>query len=269
MMLLALLSPAFALVAREPCMGFYAAESIPGPGATDVPVDVIPTFIFYDQGCATTMAVDLELYRYDDTDANLIGSSSETLVGSGPLVLSLDLLEAIGPLEPLTNYVVRTVPVDGVMDATAIGFTTGEGTLAGLSGEPQLRMVNADANKDEGVWTLSGEVLVDPASDPDGLSILTIPHPDEDRLLAASVITGSGLFTEFISFTVEDVPDELCLQVEQFDGAQRSSGLSESDCLEVDKHRSLRGGCSTSAAAAGLGPTLLAMLLAALGRRSR
>lgn len=268
-MLLALLSPAFALVAREPCMGFYAAESIPGPGAIDVPVDVVPTFIFFDQGCATTMAVDLELYRYDDSDATLVGSSSETLVGPGPIVLSLDLLDAIGPLEPLTNYVVRTVPVDSVMDASAIGFTTGEDRLVGLSDEPQLRMVSADANKVDGVWTLSGEVLVDPAADPDGLSIFTIPHPDEDRLLAAGVVTGGGLFTEFISFTVEDVPDELCLQVEQFDGAQRSAGLSDADCLEVDKHRSLRGGCSTGAAAAGLGPTLLAMLLAALGRRSR
>ena len=264
MLLFAMLSPAFALVAREPCMGYFVTDSVPRPGALDVPIDVVPTVIFADNGCGATSNFNLELYRLDGSESTLLGMTSVQASGGGVSLGSYDLLATA--LEPLTDYMLRVAPVDGVAEVSEIGFTTGEATRAGLSEVPELTITDSGAYKSERIWSLRAMVLIEPAEDPDLLSIVTVPHPDEDRLLAASVVDSTESIEALVAFVPEDLPKELCLQVEQLDGAQRSSGLSDPACERVDKHRSLRGNCSTSGGAAGLFPALLALLLA---RRTR
>lgn len=210
--------------------------------------------------------MDVEFYRYDGDQGTLLGTTHVELVGSGPHLVAVDLAASGGPLQPLTNYMMRVVQAEGVSDVSAIGFTTGEATLVGLDEVPDLAVVSADANKSGGVWWLSGDVLVDPAADPDGLSIV-LGKDTDGAALFADVVTADTLFTDFFNFTVEDVPKEFCVVVEQFDGAQRSTGDSEPDCLEVDKHRSLRGNCAVVPARASGLAALVALLLGLRRRR--
>lgn len=262
MLAFALILPALADAALAPCMGYFAYDSLPRPGAVSVPVDVVPAVLFDDGGCPEPTRFQLSLFRLDDAGETLAGSEETLLAGTGPLLVGFDGWDTLEGLEPDQSYILRVTPLDGSGELSEIAFSTGSATLVGYEGAPGVAIDSATASKSSGSWWLSAGLTVAPVSDPYDLSIVVVPHPDTpDQLLDAQVVSSDEIFS-FPGWQADAAPDEICLTARQLDGALRVVGESEPACMEPEVLRNVgpSGRCDTGAAGLGLLPTLLGAL---------
>lgn len=230
------------------CQQVSVVATTPRPGQTDVPPDV--TLAFAVEGdCFVPEGFSYILFTGTD---DVVESWDMDWADQGA-----DGIFRITPtLEPDTEYDVTITPTDGSIEQVIMGFTTGSGTVSGLTGAPVVSITSAVLDS----WTdeLTVTYVVTPATDPQLLSLLAIEA------------TGAARFTHVLSpFGVQDrretvtgEPGELCITAREYDGA---GVVAEGNtaCIEVE----VTGcGCGTpSAPAAGL--ALLGAL--ALARRSR
>lgn len=268
MLTLALVLPALADAALAPCMGYFAYDSVPRPAAVNVPVDVVPTVLFGDGGCPQSTVFNLELYRLDGAGETLIGAQSSRLAGTGPLLVGFDAWDAASALEENASYILRVGPQDGGGELSEIAFSTGSAVLSGYEGAPSGVLDAAEASRSSGAWWVSASLFVETVADPDGLSILVVPHPDApDQLLDAQVIGAETEIFSAVGWIADRAPDEVCLTARQLDGALRVVGESEASCLAPEIHRNIGASGRCDSGGAGLG--LLPALLGALATRRR
>lgn len=225
-------SLAFADAAAEmdmaPCMEAYVSATVPAAGATDVPVDVAPALIWADD-CSMGGSFQLRLELDGELVAeHRVDAASGSRSGVGRMPLEQELL-------PNSEY--RLVIQDSWQE-TELLFTTGEGLVQGAA-PPVVDSFSVEAWENGDGFSLSGSLSATQGADPDELSLLIL-RSLEGEVLAASDQTSSWLwFNEFS----QDVPEELCVELVQQDGAG-----TESDPVVSCAVPSIESGmgCSTS-----------------------
>ncbi len=242
------------------CDPIVVGDTRPALGQTGVPIDARLVALF-DGSCGASEAYWVELLA---SDGEVLISERQTL--SDRAATSLLTLTPEAGLQANTDYVLRVTPSDG-WEMSEVGFTTGEGLVAGLGdGVPALSVEEAWSQRSGGQWRVSGTVRVIAAPDPDGLSLIRV-RPGSDYLAelgdfaevaapdAAGVVEVSDVQTR------RRRPEELCLEVVQIDGRGVETEPVEA-CAPVE-----RRGCSAVPAAPGLVAAALALL--GLRRRAR
>jgi hypothetical protein len=252
-----LLAPlAFADVAVDtaagaPCGGAYPTDSLPRPGATDVPVDAQPVVLFAFDACGND-AWTVSLMKGDVRVAHV-----EENVRDGLAELPLD-----APLEPDTAYalVLRDTLA---ADQHVIGFTTGAAS-GGPPGEPPAFASFSAA------WYADAETMSVAAGVEPGLpeALVQVVDADSAQVMQAQIARG-GLYEAGYDVLIASPPAETCAFLRQRDvrGGFLESAVA---CAEVDvveaEHE--HGICGTPGAAAGLVPAALAMLAGLRRRRA-
>lgn len=150
-----LLGPAHAAPAQdvEECYP-RVTESIPYPGATDVPVDIQPTVAIVHTECGPA-----------EWTLELAEQGSGTVVSTAAVAPTLGIaqLALSASLGPDTAYVLRVVDESGGVGPVEIGFTTGSATADATPWAPAITGVSA------GWYEPSGPLVVGlTASQPDG-----------------------------------------------------------------------------------------------------
>ncbi len=224
-----LISPAHAI---SGCDDSSPVASLPASGATDVPLDVKPLFVFWVSDCQDN-GWTATLSREDD-------GSTISLIDAH---ISADVIElpVVGPLSPNTAYVL-TVASDGSSNTSTVTFTTGEslaephagvpaisGALAGWSEQFDMILANAVIAPVEGT-----ESLIQVAEDDEGH--ITFPITE--------VSTMEAPFAYSWATPLAERPAEWCLSVRQRDIA---GDWTEGDdwCAEIARPH-IFGGCSAS-----------------------
>jgi hypothetical protein len=252
-MFLYFVATAHALTLRITCeAGLQVTGMVPVPGAEDVPFDSRPAVTFGD-GCGQQGA----------WSGSLVGTSDGAEVGVAfvrTIALSqTHLLELFpdAPLEAGTAYTFTAAPELG--EALSFGFTTGTRTVVGLTGAPTLTVESARFTPERGGWPSALEVTiqVDPATDPDALSVLQVQDADGELAINAFVAPASGAGARTLTWTDVDDPGEVCLQVRQIDGAGVATDWSAPACREVPPCGCSAGGRATGGLALLLAPLVL------------
>ncbi len=261
-MLLLLLGSASAFALQEiSCNGLDIVDTVPSNGATDVPVDVRVAVVFGEGGCVPALGTEVTLADADGTAIPVaLGPGSDDPDGTWLIELVTD--EAF---VPETSYVVTmTPPFSG--EVSQMGFTTGTGTVVGLTGTPSLRVEETRwESESERSWggLVSLDLAIEPAEDPDGLSVVQVKDADrDDHGVQSFRVPASGAKHVTVSWIDGRRPDEVCPQVRQIDGKGVATEWSEPACADVP-------GCSTASGPPALGLALLGMLTAAARRRAR
>ncbi|MDP2313883.1 MAG: hypothetical protein Q8P41_13330 [Pseudomonadota bacterium] len=210
---------------------FVVADAVPGPGAAEVPFDARPAITFVDGTCSGGLEWAVGVARTAD-EADVPVTSESALADTHLLELFPE-----EPFEPDTAYTITLTPLDSG-ELVELGFTTGTGEVAGLTGAPQLTPGSATFDKRAGTltftWTAKG------AADPDGLSILQVRDANVHRSIHSFVVPGTGSMGQAVEWEDSIKPDEVCAQVRQIDGTGAATEWSEPVCTD------LVGGCSTT-----------------------
>ncbi|MES2644921.1 MAG: hypothetical protein V4850_35875 [Myxococcota bacterium] len=246
-------------LAKIDCSGGSVTDTVPAPGATGVPIDIRLAALVIDAGCLTGVDWAFTLTRADSGALVAEATAAESeLVATG-------LGELFPPvLDPLTAYVF-TVEQDFLV--AEVGFTTGEGLVAGVDGVPILTDVAAQWQREDETVRVRGGTSVTwnatPAADPDGLSILQIPDDATERDHATHLAeTGSG----WMFWAGDSRPAQVCPKVRQIDGKGVATAFSAPVCVDVEDVTP--AGCqSTPAPLTGLG--MLGALVSVLLRNRR
>ncbi|MBK9648373.1 MAG: Ig-like domain-containing protein [Deltaproteobacteria bacterium] len=158
------------------CDPIVVGDTRPALGQTGVPIDARLVALF-DGSCGASEAYWVELLA---SDGEVLISERQTL--SDRAATSLLTLTPEAGLQANTDYVLRVTPSDG-WEMSEVGFTTGEGLVAGLGdGVPALSVEEAWSQRSGGQWRVSGTVRVIAAPDPDGLSLIRWVRPGSDYL---------------------------------------------------------------------------------------
>lgn len=236
---------AYAIVA--PCRPVSFDASIPPAGAVGVPTDTVLSIgvtVCGSPGGTVSLALQ-------DADGGVLRTADyDTPEVAG--VLSLDP----GGLAQNTDYVLVATGTSGVAE---IPFTTGTGTVAGISGVPEILSIDASARWQDDEFV--GGYPVVSATDLDVLSIVTVQDGDEVLGLAPVFSSGDDVYVSVVT-TPDERPKEMCVVPGQVDGHGETTVGAEV-CLKV------RSGCATGAGAPGAGVAGLAALLLGLRRRDR
>ncbi|MES2644920.1 MAG: Ig-like domain-containing protein [Myxococcota bacterium] len=244
-LLFALVSPAHAL--RVVCNGFDVTDTVPMTGAENVPVDARPAVTFAP-GCSGATDWSAVLARTEDS----VGIAFATGLQDE---LDLSRLLEVFPeadLDPTTGYTLTLSSFEG--EAITAGFTTGTGRVAGLDGAPTVTVERTTSDRANGALTV--DLLVTPAADPDGLSILQVKDGALNRGVQSFVVPPTGDMTFPIVWGNSDQPDEVCPQVRQLDGAGVPTEWSTEACVAV-----AACGCASTSPSAGLLGLALALAL--------
>lgn len=245
-LLLAVVSQAHAL--RIVCAGFEVADTVPRPGAVDVPVDVRPAVTF-TEGCIGPSAWEASLLRDED--------GAEVTVASAPHAeLAESFLFEIFPeaaLDPMTAYTLTVSAFEG--ESVEVGFTTGTGTVAGLTAAPTVSVESA--GWDRGAGELIVALRATPAADPDALSVLQVKDEAINRGVQSFVVPATGDVAATVVWKDSRKPDEVCPQVRQIDGAGVATDWSTPDCVPVSTC-----GCATTTPTAGVLGVALVLAMA-------
>jgi uncharacterized protein (TIGR03382 family) len=247
-MLLLLATTAHANVVRT-CDPVRVTGTVPAPEQVEVPVDTwIAATIAGD--CGGSTGYTFAVARADGTLVASQAFPEDEVLDDGLLDFVPD-----APLDPDTAYVL-SITGDGGGEESAVGFTTGDATVTGMSGAPSVTADgytwSADQHRNTVDW--SGTA----ADDPDHLSIVQVRDSADTSLPVRSeaVPASGGLDAETV-WTGSRRPARICLQARQLDATGAITDWSGEDCVA--------GGCDAVGAPASAGATLLALAL--LGRR--
>jgi hypothetical protein len=239
------------------CNGVVLADTVPSAGATGVPVDTRVAIVFGAGGCASARGWAASL-------ADPAGNAVRLEEGPGSEIPDdtwLIELFADEPLAAETEYVLTMTPPDAG-EVAEMGFTTGSGMVAGLTGAPALRVEDARwAGESDRSYAglVSLDLVVEPAEDPDGLSVIQVRDADRDRGIQSFRVPAAGSMGVTVDWADGRRPAEVCPQVRQIDGAGVTTAWSEPECSSVPL-------CGTASGAPGLGLVLVGMLAAARRR---
>jgi MYXO-CTERM domain-containing protein len=250
MLLLAATAHAYTVLCGN---GLAVTDTVPGSGAADVPVDVRPAVTF-GPSCGALQGWTITLA---DADGAEVASTSADV----STVFETNLVELFpeADLAPLSGYSLTITPDDS--EAVTLGFTTGETTVAGLTGAPTVTA--KPAIYDDKTRGLSVELRIVPATDPDQLSVLQVRDADGTLPIQSFVLPGTGEVERTVAWVDLDEPGELCLEVRQFDGAGVATEWASAECVAVGAGC----GCASGGAGAGLLGLLVAPLLLLRRRR--
>lgn len=250
-MFLSLIASAEPLAIRDTggefgCSMPAVVATTPRPGQTDVPVDVSVAFAV-EGDCITPAGFTLGLESDAGTEELTFDWADRSEDG---------VFRATPDLAEDTTYKVTIVDLDGRLRETTLSFTTGTGTVTGLTGSPSVTLSSAVLERSSGELVVT--YVVTPATDPQLLSMLVIEA------------TGAATFTHVLSpFGVQDRREsvagdtgEICIAVHEIDGRGVTTE-GNTACLEVE---ATGCGCG-SPGAPGAGLTALGLL--ALARRRR
>ncbi|HJN74517.1 MAG TPA: hypothetical protein QGF58_11340 [Myxococcota bacterium] len=262
MSVLLFLSPAHADAdAMEPeCSLVTVTDTLPGPEAVGVPLDVSPAALFWGD-CDGPDQWTLEITE----DGEVVASDVFDFDWSGrpqQMRLHLDV-----ELAPDTDYELRVVPGEGgYSEPATVGFTTGTELSGGLSGDPLITEAEAWFYDFDTSVEVGGSFTVSPAIDADGLSLLHFVDEDGEILQTRVVGDGEVEFTAQTTWATSAPTEDICYSVFQEDAAGLASAV-ETVCVGADERfvEEDRRGCSTG----GLAPTALFGLIGLLGLRRR
>ena len=194
------------------CMPLQILQTVPSNGATNVPVDTTFSLV-YDGSCGGATAWTFEIL--DPSDDSVVATQAWTWNGAVPALATFDP-EADLPAN--TALVLQATGDGGYYNTLAVEFTTGSGTVQGLSGTLTAEVVSATWYRDSN----QAEVItsVTPAADPDGMSLLHIVGGNTQVFLSAA---DAATVEPALWFTQAAEPAELCVDVSQIDGAGRES----------------------------------------------
>lgn len=259
-MLLPLLAASAFAVPEMHCSGLSLVDTVPSAEATGVPVDTRVALVFGEGGCVTASGWNAVLATADGVEIGW-------LPGSDPDEEWLLTLARDEPLAPDTAYVVTVTAEDE--EAIVFGFTTGTGTVAGITGEPTFEVTDTrwQAESDRSFDGLvSLDLAITPAADPDGLSVIQVRAPDFMHPDPRSYrVPADGPMAITANWMSGPTIDEMCVQVRQIDGLGVATDWSEPVCAAVDTGPAAI--CGTTSGAS-LGALVLAGL-AGLIRRGR
>lgn len=257
-----------AMEADMACMPLQILQTIPATGASDVPVDTTFQLVF-DGNCGGSTAWTFTIVN--PSDDTVLASADWTWDGAVPSLASFDP-EADLPAN--TALVLSATGADGYSyyGDVSVAFTTGAGTVQGLTGTLSAEVASATWYRDSS----QAEVTVDvtPATDPDGLSLIHIVGGNSQVFVDAATV---GQSDPMIWFTQAAEPDELCVDVTQIDGAGRESepvtACGEADIVGGPLGGGMGCGGGRNTTVAQTEPASAALLLGGLGfllrRRSR
>lgn len=194
------------------CMPLQISQTIPASGATNVPVDTTFSFVF-DGSCGG--AANWTLQIVDPSDNSVVASSTWTWDGAVPALATFDPEANL----PENTSLLLNATGDGgyYYGDVSIPFTTGAGTVQGLTGTLTAEVISATWYRDSSQAEVGAAVT--PMTDPDGLSLLHVVGGNSQQFLSAN----DGLVEPFVWFTLVAEPEELCVDVSQIDGAGRES----------------------------------------------
>ncbi len=192
-----------------------------------MPVDARIAVVFREQCSGSGYAWTATL-RDSDTLSEVA-----TTVASAEIAANM-LLELI-PVAPLTAdtaYLVSVVATD-TSETMELGFTTGSGTVTGLSGAPTLATGDVTwlRSLKPPITTLVVEVEAEPAVDPQGLSVVQVRIPEEPAQVRTFEATGP--IVEALRWTDLAHPAEVCPEVRQIDGRGVATEWSVGECVAV------------------------------------
>ncbi len=194
------------------CMPLQILQTIPESGATNVPVDTTFAIVF-DGSCGGTTNWTFQIV--DPSDDSVLASAPWTWNGAVP---------ALATLDPETN-----LPADTALELVALSeggyyygdssipFTTGSGTVQGLTGALTAEVLSATWYRDSSQAEVG--VAVTPMTDPDGLSLIHVVGGNSQTFVSGN----GGPVEPFVWFSQAAEPAELCVEVSQIDGAGRES----------------------------------------------
>lgn len=250
-MLLSLIAIAEPIAVRDSgavfgCTMPAIVATTPRPGQTNVPVDVSLAFAV-EGDCLTPAGFVLALQGDAGTDELSFDWADRSDDG---------VFRASPALAADSTYKVTIGDLDGRLQQATFSFTTGTGTVAGLTGAPSVALTSAVLDRASGELVVT--YVVTPATDPQLLSMLVIEA------------TGAATFTHVLSpFGVQDRREsvagdtgELCIAVHEIDGRGVTTE-GNSACIEVETT-----GCGCGSPGAP-GAGLAALGLLALARRRR
>jgi uncharacterized protein (TIGR03382 family) len=242
-MLLTLLSfaSADADMMLAPCMGPVVTATLPAAGATEVPVDALPAFVWHED-CGEAGDFKAELYL----EGELVFEQHFPTAGG----VGLERLELDATLQPDSEYLLHLSGVDQDLD---VEFSTGQGAIQGAEA-PTLVSVGTEAWKDGGLFYLYTDVEATTGADPDSLSALMLLD-EQGELVDVDVQPRSWLSA---SSTSRSLPEELCFSLVQVDGLGAQSEPLETCSAPVFEGRM---GCSSAPVGASMLAGLLALLL--------
>lgn len=194
------------------CMPLQILQTIPESGATNVPVDTTFAIVF-DGSCGGSTNWTFQIV--DPADDAVLASAPWTWNGAVPALATLDpdvdlpadtALELVALSEGGYYYGDSSIP-----------FTTGSGTVQGLTGALTAEVLSATWYRDSSQAEVG--VAVTPATDPDGLSLIHVVGGNSQTFVSGN----DGPVEPFVWFTQAAEPQELCVDVSQIDGAGRES----------------------------------------------
>lgn len=258
MFLLLSLSYALAEVAAsEMCMAATPAQTFPGNGATDVPLNVVPAVVFQDNGCGNSEWT-LTVTRSDDGEVigTVIDPSQDFLA---ELALDADL-------ETDTAY---TLTISGTRESI-VTFTTGAALVQPHGLVPEVVDVSATWDDVFHQVVLSGTVQNGTTAGQDLIVQWQTAAPNGDNELTTTFVDAAGTEAEraYVAGSSTEAPTEWCLtpSIREADGTWNED---EAVCGAVeDQTTEVIFSCSTGSGSA----SVLAALLASaslLARRAR
>jgi len=262
---LAMLSPlahAYVLADEDRmCAVPVVSQVAPAPDAVGVPLD-IEAFFQFEVGCQdSTWALELV-----EADTQEVVATREINDADSDDYGAIFSLQPHAELAPNTTYLLRATPVvgEGIVSETA--FETGEGTMEGVSDDPEvIEILDAFAYRGEDGWVHVWATAT-PAPDPDGMSRMYFETPGHGGDARGQQIVADRDSVELSAlFTHTETPREICVVAVQVDGLgdeHRSTEL----CAEVERRKNPYG-CTAVPLQAGL-LGLIAGLLGVMRRRT-
>ncbi len=195
------------------CMPLQISQTIPANDAVDVPVDTTFALVF-DGNCGGSTAWTFQIV--DPSDDAVLATTEWTWDGAVP---SLATFDPEADLPANTALVLSATGADGYyFGDVSVAFTTGSGTVQGLTGALTAEVTSATWYRESSQAEVA--VAVTPATDPDGLSLVHIVGGNTQQFVNAADVAS---YTPSIFFSQAAEPDELCVDVSQIDGAGRES----------------------------------------------
>ncbi len=255
MLSLLLTSAALAYPADEdmaPCGEPYVTGTVPAAGQADVPLDIAPAFVWYEdcgEGGSFTARLEQDGQVLAEETFQTAGQSS----GLARLVLDADL-------QANTAYL---FVIEDSWSEVEVAFTSGEGLVVGSEPPVVISASAAASENQDGSYYVYTTVQAELGQDPDQSSVLLLVDAD-GGILAAS--TSSPAWMSDAVFT-ETAPEEGCLLLAQEDGAGvRSEPLEACAPAELLPYRGGTVGCSAGGLAASVWLALAGLV--ALRRRN-
>lgn len=192
--------PAFADAAAVVCVEQVWA-TLPAPLAADVPVDAVPVGLLTGScGDSWTATLSIPLtgeevavYEHTNEDGILIDVAPGAELTSG------------------TTYALRFE--SGWGEASEIGFTVGEGRVAGLDGGPTV--VSASVVWQDGVASVQAEVTA--ADSADGDTVIALAIEGQEALLDATISGGGETSLLSGGVAIDEAPEQVCVVARQRD----------------------------------------------------